>query len=930
MATEVKQRNGAARSARVDDVPAQLGSSGGPTSAQPWGIFATARPPPEIDKQHQPFPGLALSCPYQPHATTSSACVLSPDAPYSPTRGSSTFSPTEALTILTSLGSGNRLAATIRGLLVPPPVVSDQDLRNPKLWDRFRANLAQERLRPLSIGGTTFLSTCDQSVIDGLLPHAPSHFVTPAIRLPPTPCPTVVPLEHGPDGRVGRQHTKRRRTNKRFGYISRPLSDPVMPRFAVAMRNPSTSVLADQVKARVRALTAVVDRMYPDAGVSQAAIVDLVTRAFESADHVYDEEDALVWAEGYSFPAGIGERDAEGIRLAGGFSEYTRAMQTRIKATGRGLSVDSINAVVPSDDPDYLRLLEMVDGIPILTAEDFVPNLRPPPLRDKYVKLSPCVNKLMASLYDAGLIFILPTSEAIKIPGIHFSQTHWTRKVGKEQGRPLGDASAKEGGGCALNSERVTELGEARWGSIVHPTATQLAAMALRVSARLAGSEPMVLWKMDLKGAFTLMLIDPDSAQLLAFALTSDSGGEDLTMAYITGMFGWTCMPAAFQVVTRAIQRAVSSRLTGECMMYVDDLMGCCGLSELLHDQNQARWVCNTLLGPGAVEEKKTFQGSILEWIGWSFDATHLTISIGERNFLRTLHGYMAVDEAAPVTVREIQRLASWASRYGLVCRALRPFTMDLFGAIRGYTNMNARIDLPDAARRAVMMWRCALVTLGCAPLRFARPLHTLAEREPSILLEYDASLTGIGILLSELSPTGETKLIRAIKLPIPFPLGDDSSFQNTVEFMAVVVGLACLCALGYSGVGVKLAGDNTSSLAWAATERFRAGRSRPAAILFMALAVTHDIVIAATEHVPGKRNVVCDALSRSGSYEECGFQRDQCFEIDKHPLITRVLLACDPLQDHSLDDSFYSLWHSAQQLVAELVPPVGPSPHAE
>jgi len=149
MATEVKQRNGAARSARVDDVPAQLGSSGGPTSAQPWGFFATARPPPEIDKQHQPFPGLALSCPYQPHATTSSACVLSPDAPYSPTRGSSTFSPTEALTILTSLGSGNRLAATIRGLLVPPPVVSDQDLRNPKLWDRFRANLAQERLRPL-------------------------------------------------------------------------------------------------------------------------------------------------------------------------------------------------------------------------------------------------------------------------------------------------------------------------------------------------------------------------------------------------------------------------------------------------------------------------------------------------------------------------------------------------------------------------------------------------------------------------------------------------------------------------------------------------------------------------------------------------------------------------------------------------------------
>ena len=282
----------------------------------------------------------------------------------------------------------------------------------------------------------------------------------------------------------------------------------------------------------------------------------------------------------------------------------------------------------------------------------------------------------------------------------------------------------------------------------------------------------MVLWKMDLKGAFTLMLINPDSAQLLAFALTADAGGEELTMVYITGMFGWTCMPAAFQVVTRAIQRAVSARLKGECMMYVDDLMGCCGLSELSHDQDQARWVCNTLLGPGAVEEKKTFQGSILEWIGWSFDASTLSVAIGERNFLRTLHGFMAVDETSPVSVQEIQRLASWASRYGLICRALRPFTMDLFGAIRGYINMNALISLPDAARRAIMMWRCALVTLGCDQSRFARPLHTLALREPSLLIEYDASLTGLGIVLSELSPTGETTLLRAIKLELPFRPG--------------------------------------------------------------------------------------------------------------------------------------------------------------
>ena len=70
-------------------------------------------------------------------------------------------------------------------------------------------------------------------------------------------------------------------------------------------------------------------------------------------------------------------------------------------------------------------------------------------------------------------------------------------------------------------------------------------------------------------------------------------------------------MLAAFQVVTRAI--ALSARIKGECMKYVDDLIGVFGLSELQQDQDQSRWVCNTLLGADAVKEKKTFQGTIFE-----------------------------------------------------------------------------------------------------------------------------------------------------------------------------------------------------------------------------------------------------------------------------------------------------------------------------
>ena len=196
--------------------------------------------------------------------------------------------------------------------------------------------------------------------------------------------------------------------------------------------------------------------------------------------------------------------------------------------------------MVPPDDPDYDRLLELVPGIPIDVPTDFVPNGAPPPLRNKYLRVAPAVNKLMAELHAKGLIFVIPTAQALTIPGIHFSQTHWALKKGKQQGRPIGDASSTEGNGHALNSDEVAEMCDGRYGPIEHPTLASLADM-VKAKAALHGWDKTVLWKMDLKGAFTLLFVHPDSCQRLAFELT-----DGLTMLYHVGMFGWTGMPSAF------------------------------------------------------------------------------------------------------------------------------------------------------------------------------------------------------------------------------------------------------------------------------------------------------------------------------------------------------------------------------------------------
>ena len=107
-----------------------------------------------------------------------------------------------------------------------------------------------------------------------------------------------------------------------------------------------------------------------------------------------------------------------------------------------------------------------------------------------------------------------------------------------------------------------------------------------------------MLWKMDLKRAFTLLFVDPEFVQRLAFELTNE-----LTMLYITGMFGYTGMPGAFQVITRVLKNLFRLQVKGSKDMYVDDTMGVCRKGDSAEVLATLRAIIVKLLGPDAVED---------------------------------------------------------------------------------------------------------------------------------------------------------------------------------------------------------------------------------------------------------------------------------------------------------------------------------------
>lgn len=124
--------------------------------------------------------------------------------------------------------------------------------------------------------------------------------------------------------------------------------------------------------------------------------------------------------------------------------------------------------------------------------------------------------------------------------------------------------------------------------------------------------------------------------------------------------------------------------------MYVDDIIGICMVHYLFQDLNLTRGICTRLLGSSAVADEKTEHGTRLDFIGYVVDLTTRRVSIARKNILNTVYGFLSIDTSVPMTVKSAQRLASWASRYGKICRAKRPFASSLHRLSTGRTDLHA------------------------------------------------------------------------------------------------------------------------------------------------------------------------------------------------------------------------------------------------
>lgn len=645
----------------------------------------------------------------------------------------------------------------------------------------------------------------------------------------------------------------------------------------------------------------------------------VVEEAFKTADEDYGEQKAAEWGQGFFWPVGIHLRD-ERLAAAHGYNIEAMSRAHQEARRHERLSHERVERWVPSDDPDRQRMFSLADGMNVLTADDFEPVGRPPKMRNLYKRVKNAVNRVLAEIWSEGLAFIVTKQTAALMAErngpLQYNTVSWAPKKGKPQGRYICDSSDASAG-AALNSDAAAQKLESFYGKIAHPTLEELINMINDYVDELRATmgddfqwDELRLWKGDLRKAFTLLDISPDCVKFFACELT-----DNLVLLYNSGNFGWTGTPYCFDVPTRVISRQVKRSIQGRSRMFVDDAMGVVLARWLAHDQNVMRTVSEGLLGPHAMAEDKWEAGVRLTWIGWDIDLVRRRVTISRRNFMKTLYGFFIVD-LDHAQVREIERLASWASRYSTILRVMEPFNGALYAELAGMRNRHSFKPLRGmGARVAVWMWRVMLCLLRLNENTFARTFDSFRPRAAEVLVEFDASLEGVGLVITDLR-TGETVGLDGVVFP--YSLHGQSRFQNSSEFVAVTLGCVCLVRAGYRGVGITLRGDNMSSLSWGSSEHFSSRLCMSAVLFFMLLTTTFDLRVVSAQHVPGDENVVCDLLSRGYRPGDMGVPIGLGLDL-RADIIQETMILCDPSIEIQSEEAFLRLWVGVRGVLQRL-----------
>jgi hypothetical protein len=660
--------------------------------------------------------------------------------------------------------------------------------------------------------------------------------------------------------------------------------------------------------------------VFPEIAVIPGSMEKAVEEAFAAGDVSFNLENANEWARDRGWtgiPRGAVDRDMAAWKAVGYDLEVFAEEQLRGLAQDR-MSVERIVGCIREDNPDYQNLVDLVPGIPVPTKPGWEPNSKTkagwPKPSPTFRKAAAPVEAMFHDLHEKHLAVYLDKETVLEhVEGAHSSRAGWALKSEKAEGRGVVDCRE-------LNGKWMKEASKELYGKIEHPTVGDFVRMIIDFYDTEKEKDPSVKWEdlriytTDLRGAYNLISWKASDVRKMGVELS-----DDIAMFFLCGHFGCTITPFAFQCITRALVWELNNQglLKGVLKMYVDDIFGVCWAKDLEADLDRVQGLCRELLGPTAIAEHKTKWGRCLTVIGYTIDLDKRLVLISQRNARKALYAFMTVNENGPVTVKTMQKLASLGSRYGKVCRFLRPFVRFLYRAYKG-SGDHASILLDDSAKLIVRLFRTILVLGLCngeGELKLSRKMMSFMRRRVTKLVEFDASLSGLGLLFFNILASGEEVPVASAVVDVKhLGFGVDASFQNTSEFLAGVLAGRGVRLLGWEDEAILYRGDSISALTWMKKEGVRSEVASAAAVFYVFQAIEYDFSAGAQEHLAGVKNTRADSRSRGGTLAELGPEWEHLPELDLAP--EEVLRLCSHEWELTTDVAFCSYIQQVKKVI--------------
>lgn len=207
----------------------------------------------------------------------------------------------------------------------------------------------------------------------------------------------------------------------------------------------------------------------------------------------------------------------------------------------------------------------------------------------------------------------------------------------------------------------------------------------------------------------------------------------------------------------------------------------------------------------------------------------------------------------------------------------------------------------------------------------FTRTLGSFAPSTPVIIAEFDASLSGAGLIWFLRNHDAEVAVgVCAVDLTF-LNFQDESSYQNLAEFLGAILAVLGHIILGRQGQNLALRGDSITALTWAITERPRGTNVTNASMIWTLLCIAADVNVVEVIHLPGIDNVRCDSLSRQGpsssqsvkeEAQSMGIGEATVIEAQTNENIMQLLRLCDPNVVLNSEKEFMLFWKKARDII--------------